>query len=190
MIGPLDLISPAYRQEQRLLHARPNGYGGKGNKWAEAVAGLVDRYRATSVLDYGCGQGTLGAALRARQILALRVDEYDPAIPGKDGLPLFADLVVCTDVLEHIEPDRLASVLAHIHMLTRRAALLVVATRPSGKVLTDGRNAHLILENGAWWSDRIAAAGFDVQEGPRSPSPKPSREWVAVATPCEVSVSC
>lgn len=183
MIAPLDLISPAYREEQRMLHARPGGYGGKGNKWAGPVEQLAKRYGATSVLDYGCGQGSLGLTLRAIRMPGVRFDDYDPAVIGKDHLPMFADLVVCTDVLEHIEPDRLDGVLAHLHMLARKAVFLVVATRPSSKVLTDGRNAHLILEDEAWWSARVAQAGFAVELGPKSPSPKPSREWVAVAIP-------
>lgn len=162
MIAPLDLISPHYRDEQRALHASPRGYGGKGSKWAGTVDALIQALDATSVLDYGCGQGTLAAALRVRNLPSVRIAEYDPAIPGKDALPLFADLVVCTDVLEHIEPDRLSTVLAHLRMLARKAVFLVVNLREANKVLSDGRNAHLIIESAAWWEQRVTQAGFYV----------------------------
>ncbi len=176
-------ISPAYRALQRELHARPNGYGGKGDKWAPAVAGLVAQFGCTSVLDYGCGQGRLSVALRPLVAGDVRLDEYDPAIPGKDQHPDFADLVVCTDVLEHIEPERLPAVLAHLQLLARKAVFVVIATRPSNKTMADGRNAHLIVEDGAWWDAQMRAAGFAVaSEAPRSPLDKPSREWVAVLT--------
>lgn len=178
-----DYISPAYLEEQRILHAAPRGYGGKGSKWAPAVAELVRKFVAYSVLDYGSGQGTLVESLRGMVLPTIRLSEYDPAVPRIQALPEFADLVVSTDVLEHIEPDRLDAVLGHLKMLARKAVFVVVATRPSGKMLSDGRNAHLILEQDAWWTERFLRAGFQVNEGPKSPSLKPSREFVAVLTP-------
>lgn len=179
---PSDLISPAYLELQRELHARPNGYGGKGNKWAPGVADLVESIGAWSVLDYGSGEGTLKKALLLLLTRSLRVSEYDPAMPGKDSNPEFADLVVCTDVLEHIEPDRLSTVLAHLKVLARKAVFVVIATRPSNKTMTDGRNAHLIVESGEWWHLQMIEAGFQVHPGPTSPLLKVSREWVAVLT--------
>lgn len=181
-LKPKDLISPAYRELQRELHARPRGYGGKGDKWADAVEMLADVYSATSILDYGCGEGALVKALKARHLPAMRYDEYDPAIPGKDGWPEFADLVVCTDVLEHVEPEKLDTVLRHLKVLARKAVFVVIATRPSNKTMADGRNAHLIVESAEWWQARMVGVGFAVLPGPPSPLEKPSREWAAVLT--------
>lgn len=175
-----DLISPDYLQTQVVLHARPKGYGGNGDKWADAVVEIAAEYDALSILDYGCGQGTLARALAAKGKLCR---EYDPAIPGKDERPSFADLVVCTDVLEHVEPDKLLSVWNHLRGLARKAVFVVVATRPSNKELTDGRNAHLIIEQAEWWESHARAVGFGIHPGPKSPLLKPSREWVAVLTP-------
>jgi SAM-dependent methyltransferase len=186
MMRQVDLISPAYKDLQKELHSRPQGYGGKGSKWADVVFELARNLQATSILDYGCGQGTLAAALRAREKTGLlRVDEYDPAIKGKDRPPLFADLVTCTDVLEHIEPERLDAVLAHLRALARKAVFVVIATRPASKNLSDGRNAHLIIESGDWWEARILSAGFriDTSSPAASPLTKPSREYVAVLLP-------
>ncbi len=182
MILPAELISKSYRASQVALHARPGGYGGKGDKWAQAVADLVRAHDATSVLDYGAGQRSLSRALKALLPPSVRVTDYDPAVPAIDGMPSFADLVVCTDVLEHVEPDRLDRVLAHLQMLARKAVFVVIATRASNKTLPDGRNAHLTVESGAWWQARCESAGFHVEPGPASPLKKPSREWVAVLT--------
>lgn len=182
-LTPKDLISPKYCDLQRELHARPNGYGGKGHKWAPAVRDLVAQYDAGSVLDYGCGEGSLKRALADVDDFA-RVVEWDPAVTGKEMWPSFADLVVVTDVLEHIEPDKLQMVLAHIKVLARKAIFVVIATRPSNKIMADGRNAHLILEDAGWWAARMVEAGFTVlPDGPTSPSLEPSREWVAVLIP-------
>lgn len=179
-----ELITRGYCKMQAELHARPKGYGGKGRKWAPAVAELVRRFDAWSVLDYGCGQATLGEALRPLISSAVDVRDYDPAIPASSALPGFADLVVCTDVLEHVEPDLLDTVLSHLRSLARTAVFVVIATRPSNKTLSDGRNAHLIVESADWWIARLIAAGFAVlPDPPSSPLLKPSREVVAVLQP-------
>jgi len=183
MMRSIDLISPRYREQQRVLHARPQGYGGKGHKWAPVVRALVTEYQAYSVLDYGCGQGSLVRALADPRLPGVRLDEYDPAIPGKDMLPSFADLVVCTDVLEHVEPELLASVLSHLRMLARKAVWLVVSTRETAKVLDDDRNAHLTVHPGTWWVARCLTAGFALRPVPAEARQRPDKEWMAVLTP-------
>jgi len=163
MYRQAELISRSYQREQVRLHRQPQGYGGKGRKWAQTVIWLRRHLQADSVLDYGCGQGSLAKSLRQ---VGVTCREYDPAIPGKDALPGFADLVVCTDVLEHIEPDKLDAVLDHLKGLARKALILVVNLRLANKTLSDGRNAHLIIETAEWWQARVEAAGLAELEVP------------------------
>ncbi len=177
-----DYISPAYLAEQRILHAAPRGYGARGRKWAPVVLALAEEYAATSILDYGCGSGSLVAALRL-ELKGVRLDEYDPAIDGKDRLPSFADLVNVTDVCEHIEPEKLSAVLAHIRMLARKVVWLVVSTCETAKTLSDGRNAHLIVQPADWWRQTVLAAGFTIQATPIEARNRPDKEWMAVLTP-------
>ena len=66
-----------------------------------------------------------------------------------------AELVICTDVLEHIEPELIDNVLKHIESLTLKTAYLIIDTLPAQKNLPDGRNAHLIIENQDWWTNKI-----------------------------------
>lgn len=147
------LISAEYIALNRELHERGN-YGVSGHKWAAAVDDLATRCEARTVLDYGCGRGTLKAALETRH-RPYRVLEYDPAVFGKEQKPLRADVVVCGDVLEHIEPECLFDVLDDLRNIGRLAVFLVVATRPAKKTLADGRNAHLIVEPASWWLPKI-----------------------------------
>lgn len=164
------LISEPYLAASRELHARGN-YGVSGKRWATAVCELARRCEAREVLDYGSGRGTLGMSLRLMQARAIVTDddgisraepglpfemiEYDPAVLGKEAKPERADLVVCTDVLEHIEPDCLYAVLDDMQRIARKAVFLVVATAPANKHLADGRNAHLIVEPPDWWLPKI-----------------------------------
>ena len=183
MFAAHELISPKYRELQLQLHAQPRGYGGRGDKWAGIVLQLALEHHATSILDYGAGERSLAKMLRTYNLGAIRVDEYDPAIPGIDSLPGFADLVNVTDVLEHIEPEHLDAVLAHIRMLARKLVFVVISTKDSNKVLADGRNAHLIIQQGPWWKQKLRDAGFTIHNPPTVVRVKPFKEWVGVLTP-------
>lgn len=146
------LISDEYREQNRGLHDQNDGYGTSGQKWAEVVRQISLSGRK-GILDYGCGKQTLKAALGP----AYRVACYDPAVPGLDAPPEPADVVVCTDVLEHVEPDCLEAVLADLARVTKELILVVVHTGPAKKILPDGRNAHLIQEGSAFWTDMLLA---------------------------------
>lgn len=152
-----DLASPDYRAQLQQMTTR---WAGTAGPYAEEVLELAALLKAGSILDYGCGPGSLQAALASSSI---PVVGYDPGFPGKERLPNPADLVVCLDVLEHIEPDRLHWVLKHIYNLALKGALFVVATRPAEKRLPDGRNAHLIIDNARWWYEQLKAYSWSVE---------------------------
>lgn len=141
-------ISADYARLNTQLHESRPDYGTSGRQWADEVIELARRYRAREVLDYGCGKQTLAAALSGS---GLRIIGYDPAVPGLDAPPKPADLLVCTDVLEHVEPEYIDKVLDDLARCTRKVALITVATRPASKTLADGRNAHLTVQPFAWW---------------------------------------
>ena len=152
-----DLVSDDYREQLAAKHAVMR-WGVDGHRHAQEILDFASELGAESILDYGCGHGTLGKALAPR-----RVQEYDPGIPGKHILPKPADLVVATDVLEHIEPNKLDAVLDHIRRLARSGIYLVVSLRPAREVLPDGRNAHLIVETPTWWLEQLIGAGYRIE---------------------------
>lgn len=138
------LISPEYQELNKQLHETNESYGVSSARWVDLVIELSSKYNCADILDYGCGKGKL------KQGIGPKVKEYDPAIEGKtEKHP--CDLVVCTDVMEHIEPDCLDGVLDDLEAMTKKAAFITVATRPAKKILADGRNAHLIVEDSNWW---------------------------------------
>lgn len=160
------LISPMYKEMNRELHENKDryilfqgkdygAYGTSGYKWAHVVEKTCSYHKLTTVLDYGCGKGLLSAFLQAKGV-PLRVTNYDPAIPKWDEIPTERfDLVVCADVLEHIEPDCIDEVLDHIESVTGTLALLVISTKEAKKTLPDGRNAHLIVKKPRWWKRKL-----------------------------------
>ena len=147
----MQLISDSYRALNAKAHQDANGYGTRGYKHLGSVLQLAEAHQATSILDYGCGQATLSA--HARRMTDIPVLNYDPAIPAYAELPSKADIVVCTDVLEHVEPLCVTNVVQHIASLTGKAAFIEVACRPAKRLLDDGRNAHLLIRDGYFWLD-------------------------------------
>lgn len=153
-----ELISAEFRELNARLHRENLAYGVGGAKEAPTVLKLAAQLKAQgttegafpSILDYGCGKGYLA------KNIPFPIWEYDPAIPGKEEAPRPADLVVCADVLEHIEPDKLILVLADLQRCVKQVGYFVIHTGPAQKQYADGRNTHLTQEGKAWWHDRLA----------------------------------
>jgi hypothetical protein len=118
----------------RKLHLNPL-YGIEGRKRKDVVIKLAESLKTRSVMDYGCGKSALAASL------PFPIWEYDPAIPGKDAVPRPADLVLCFNVLECVEPDMMDNVLGD---LTRCSKVCVFA-------IIEIQNDH----NKEWWSAKL-----------------------------------
>jgi len=107
------------------------------------------------VVDSGSRDDTVAIAQRA----GARV--VDHAFEGYGPQKNFAvaqagnDWVLCIDVLEHIEPAYLETVLLDLGGITKRFGFFSIATGPAGKTLPDGRNAHLIQKPSSWWLPRL-----------------------------------
>ncbi len=155
-------ITEEYLAQNRILHETNANYGLGGWRHAEKVLELREETEAETVLDYGCGKGRLKTSLGDPDW----VFEYDPAVPGKDERPKMADIVVCTDVLEHIEPELLDNVLLDLVRLTAKAAYLVIATRESNKCLPDGTSPHKIVQNAEWWKAKLSEKFFIMEFSP------------------------
>ena len=141
-------ISPEYIEINRKLHRDPM-YGIGGKKYKDVVVKLSEALKTHSIMDYGCGKGSLG------QKLPFPIWEYDPALPGKDSVPRSAELVLCLNVLQCVEPEFLDNVLGDLVRCTRKCAFVVINTKPSDKLLNDGRNLHLIQQDKDWWSKKL-----------------------------------
>lgn len=144
------LISDEYRKLNEQMHKERADYGSRKRlEMYDDVLSLMASHDCRTVLDYGCGKATMSKFING-------VTNYDPCIK-EYSIPVTPhDLIVCADVLEHVEPELLDQVLAHIINNANKAIYLVIATREdSTKTLPDGRNPHLIVEPGSWWLRKI-----------------------------------
>ncbi len=160
-------ISEDYRKANEWLHEQPRGFGGDGGKHVDKALEMIESYQARHLLDYGAGQCRLAYGLMMAQMgieNKVWLTNYDPGRPLLSEKPSYAhDLVFCTDVLEHIEPEFLEAVLADIKRLMVKAGYFVICCQPANKLLPDGRNAHLIIEKPVWWLEKLQRAGFVIK---------------------------
>jgi hypothetical protein len=147
------LISQEYREEQQRLH-ETTVYGTASIAYAPLVSNIVNRMGITHLLDYGCGANTnLAKHLKVEHKLTYQA--YDPGVPRFSRDPLPAQMLASIDVLEHIEPDCLDTVLNHMASLAEGVVFLSVDCGPAMKTLSDGRNAHLIQQPMEWWLPKL-----------------------------------
>lgn len=150
------LISNEYRKQQEELHKNPD-YGVASQFYAPLVAKVMNTYGVERLLDYGAGKGRLGATLIGEKLVAhpFKLQQYDPARPEWADTPEPSEMVACIDVLEHIEPNLIENVLDDLQRVTQSIGFFTISTEPAKKVLSDGRNAHLIIEGPQWWLPKI-----------------------------------
>ena len=154
----MSTITEEYRKLNEQLHENP-GYGANNaHRWVSIINDLTWDLETFSVLDYGCGKGNL-----AKMMTKMPVKSYDPAVPEFSATPAPEDIVICTDVMEHIEPECLDDVIDDLKRVTNIVLVVNIALRPAKKILADGRNAHLILEDIAFWQNKFSKY-FDLQQ--------------------------
>ncbi|QDD11400.1 hypothetical protein [Candidatus Methylopumilus planktonicus] len=145
----MEVISKNYRELQKELHLNPD-YGVASLHYAPIVANLIRALNIKSLSDYGAGKKNLFKGLTKEGITLDDYYPYDPAFE-EYGEPKVADLVCCIDVLEHIEPELIDNVIEQLSEITTEFGFFTVDTMPAMKILSDGRNAHLIQKPNSWW---------------------------------------
>ena len=147
------LVSDQYTKQLTRLHQIRESFGDSGSY--KHIDEWLANNKCHSLLDYGCGKGNVFKNIQKKFPL-IDCRGYDPGVPEYAVMPeIPAELVICTYVLEHIEPELIDNVLKHIESLTLKTAYLIIDTLPAQKNLPDGRNAHLIIENQDWWTNKI-----------------------------------
>lgn len=144
-MNPADLI-----EQYRLLHEREPSYGRSSDKNLKYIRPFVRQIRPKSILDYGCGKSRMVDRLGVPKVY-----RYDPALPEYSVLPVDrVDMVVCTDVLEHVPEDDLDRVLAEIRGLSDQC-FFIIALVEANETLPCGINAHVTIRGRGWWLWRL-----------------------------------
>lgn len=173
----VDLKSGSTRnlQQYRELHLAHPGYGKSSRHLVDFIARAIragqdadPSWKPATILDFGCGKSR--AVDGVAEKLGLTPYRYDPAIEGIDVLPVTqADVVMNTDVLEHLDQNEVDLLLTDVKALSGRV-FFHIATAPAGKDLPSGENAHATVQPTAWWAARLKEHFPTVTELPAAPN--------------------
>ena len=161
----MDSLIPKYRA---LSDTMSGNFGGLSVlNHVDSIKRLMKDLDCHTMLDFGCGRGdayrsphklhhTLGLPRHA-------VTLYDPAFRPSSTLPKGTyDLVVCSDVLEHIPEDEVPEFVMRLFTYSRKAVWASVCCRPAKKTFPDTDiNMHVTVHPFDWWYSHFGAAAGD-----------------------------
>ena len=152
------MITKKYKDVLSVIHAETKF--GKRRKLPDFLEEYISQKNPSSILDFGCGKGNLVDTLKEKYpdktILG-----FDPANPEFDKPLSNVDMIISTDVLEHIEPDLLETTLKEIFD-NSNCVYHLISCAPAKLVLPDGRNAHLIQQPPKWWKSQFTNLGYTI----------------------------
>jgi hypothetical protein len=154
-------FSPEFGALTARKRAEEPSWGPGNAATAESLLPLIHQRRIDSILSHGCGGGADVLLWRSHLPQHRGYDPHEPRWSAKpEG---YFDLVVSTDVAEHVEEAFVPAYLAEIagFMHGDSILIIVVSTVPALHLLPDGRNAHVTIHPVAWWLARITEAGLE-----------------------------
>ena len=146
------------------LHLQDQDYGASGGVYFKEIADFIRDKNPKVVLDYGCGKGALSDLIVNSQLQA-KVHSYDPAIKGKETIPLDNyDMIITTDVLEHLYEDEIDFIFSDMLKLKPVSMYHIVSHRLAHAILPDGSNAHKTVQAPEWWANRMKESflGYEI----------------------------
>jgi hypothetical protein len=163
----MDSLIPAYR---KLAETADGNFQGLSIiNHTRSIGTLIRQVNARTLLDFGCGRGDAYRSPHKihhqwgipRQFVTL----YDPAFYRMDTIPTGSfDIVVCSDVLEHIPEDEVDEFIARLFSHAKKAVWASVCCRPAKKFFPDTEvNLHVTQKPYDWWReafDRAAPVGI------------------------------
>jgi hypothetical protein len=145
--------SKEYLEELKKLHNIKSF--GRASGIPKLVSTLFETNEVTSMLDFGAGKGNTSNAIK-ESYPNINLYTYDP-VTFPIELPKQIDLVYSSDVLEHVEPNLIDSTIIDLFQRGTKYQYHLIACHPAKKSLSDGRNAHLIIEEPEWWENKITS---------------------------------
>lgn len=159
----IDSLVPEYRKMAKA--GSDNFHGCSILQHADSISKMVRVLRVKTYLDFGCGRGD---AYRSPHKLwhhlgldRKNVTLFDPAFSRDNVLPPTGrkfDLVVCSDVLEHLPEGEVDAFIERLFSYARHGVWASVCCRPAKKFFSDGRNLHVTVKSFSWWFEKFEAA--------------------------------
>ena len=121
---------------------------------------VIKNNNVKTILDYGCGKAKFHSILfNNRKVpgspMGVSITPYDPAVTKFSKKPTGQfDLVMCIDVMEHVQEDKIDEVLKDIFSYSNKI-FLTITCYPAKQILTNGKNAHYTIKDPDWWKEKL-----------------------------------
>lgn len=152
-------------EQYRKLHRNSAFCRGSAIKsYFEDIKGLIRKHDCKTLLDYGCGKAmhySQGVIEGGNWDKLWKVDAtlYDPGVEKFRKKPEGKfDIVICTDVLEHVEdPEACVKDLVQYPLKVMFVQVSCVPSDMSNpkRRLLDGRPLHISIYPEEWWRELI-----------------------------------
>tara|TARA_R100001132_G_C3237622_1_gene69678 strand:+ start:121 stop:759 length:639 start_codon:yes stop_codon:yes gene_type:complete len=154
-------------KQYKELHNENKFKGISLNNHIRSIGDLIKQHKVKSLLDYGSGKGYLyskdfkivNPTLKEPLQKLWKIDKlkcYDPCYTEHAEYPTDTyDMVISTDVIEHIPEEDLTWFLNDIFSLSKKFVYLNIACYPAIKHFKDGTNVHVSIFEPQEWIDFI-----------------------------------
>lgn len=172
----MDSLIPRY---QKLAETASGNFQGLSIlNHVKSIKTLLDATGSTTMLDFGCGRGdAYRSPHKLHHSLGLprhAVTLYDPAFRPSSALPRGQfDMVVCSDVLEHVPEDEVDKFIERLFGYARKGVWASVCCRPAKKFFPDTEtNLHACIKPFEWWDAKfdemnsVTGIGYSLVETP------------------------
>ena len=160
-LGPLT-ITDEYQDTLRREHQLHPDWGATGEKSnGDVILGILRKHAyITRVLDFGAGKGSLGRYIRGELDREITWVDYDPGISGIDEIPYGEfDMVVSTDVLEHVEPAKVDATIQLLASKTKTILISYISCMYTEFYFDEGpfegQDLHLSVHDPIWWKEKF-----------------------------------
>ena len=145
--------------QYKEMHKDENLYAGSATTLhKESIRQFIVVSNSKTMLDYGCGKAAqyFKENIHNDYFYSIMPSLYDPAVEQYSVLPEGKfDMVICTDVLEHIEEQDIPSIIQEIYSKANNFVYLGICNSPADSFLPDGRNSHVTQKPLSWWVEQI-----------------------------------
>ena len=131
-------------------------------EYKHQIYGIIKNNNIKSILDYGCGKAKFHNILFNNKKtpgspIGIEITKYDPAVEEYSIKPLLSnkfELVLCIDVMEHVQEDRIEEVLQDIFNYGNQV-FMTITCYPATQILPNGLNAHYTVKEPDWWKEKL-----------------------------------
>lgn len=134
--------------EYRRMHKEHYFTGGSLLIHLRRIKEIILKEKIKTILDYGCGKAT-GHKKLLTESVTLYDPYYEPYSKKPEGV---FDMVICTDVMEHVPEDEVEEVLRTLIDHTGKVLFLAISTKPAKKKFANGENVHVTVRTESWWN--------------------------------------